>query len=221
MSEKQKETKTYCYNCENETNQAVLYYDVFIEGVEIVSRNDEGDQRESFWTPVGNIWSLSKCLGCEKVNFKHVVSSSLDKSNDKIFYFPRKYIRQIPPWFVKLPIKYLPIAHEVYAAVNERLNRLSMAGIRTLLDIFIVSKVGDAGSFKQKLEKLIALGVITKSKASILETAIDAGSATVHRGFSPDQETIFQVLDIVENLLHSEIVDRDADQIKQKIPRRK
>lgn len=45
--------------------------------------------------------------------------------------------------------------------------------------------------------------------------------AAAHRGYKPDQETLFQILDIVENLLQSEIVDRAADEIKQKTPPRK
>ena len=118
-------------------------------------------------------------------------------------------------------MKYVGILQEIYISVNEKLFTLSLTGIRTLLDIYIVDKIGDVGTFKQKLDKLVAEGIITSSKAKVLEAAIDAGNASAHRGYRPDQETLFQILDIMENLLHSEIVDRSVNKIKQSTPRRR
>jgi hypothetical protein len=146
---------------------------------------------------------------------------SPDRNTDRTFYFPRKPIREIPNWIMKLPAKYLDILQEVYFSVNEGLLILPLNGIRTLLDVYIVSKVGDIGSFDKKLEKLVKDGFITSSKAKVLNTAIDAGNASTHRGYRPDKETLFQILDIVENLLHSEIVDRHETLIKKKTPPRK
>jgi len=212
--------KTYCCKCESETNQKVLFDDMELGPQEIVGRNEQGDESQSVWIVVAHIWTLSKCLGCDKINLKHILRSSPDKEYDKIFYLPRKPIREVPSWVMKLPIKYLEILREVYSSVNEELYILSLTGIRTVLDIFIVSKIGDVGSFKEKIEKLVKNGVITASKANVLEVAIDAGNASAHRGYKPDKETLFQIFDIVENLLHSEIVDRPIDQIKQKTPPR-
>lgn len=213
--------KVLCYNCDNETNQELLLDEFELNPQEIIQRNDEGDESTSMWMLVGGIWMVSKCLGCEKINFKHISRSSPDKSEDKIFYFPRKSIRKTPHWVSKLPIKYLEILHEIYVTVNEELHILSLTGIRTLLDIFIVSKIGDVGTFKQKVTKLVDAGIITSNKATVLETLIEAGNASAHRGYKPDKETLFQILDIVENLLQSEIVDRSLNDIKGKIPSRK
>lgn len=89
-----------------------------------------------------------------------------------------------------------------------------------MLDTFIVSKVGDSGTFKQKLDKLVAEKFISVSKVKVLEAAIEAGNASAHRGYRPDEETLFQILDIVDNLMQSEIVDRAAKNIMEKTPRR-
>lgn len=213
--------KTHCFNCDKETNQDILFKDHEIGPREIVWRNEQGDESQSVWEVVANLWSLSKCRGCEKINFKHVLRNSPDRETDQVFYFPRKPIRQVPSWIIKLPMNYVEILQEVYVSINERLFILSLTGIRTLLDIFIVNKIGDKGTFKQKLNKLVTDGIITAAKATVLETAIDAGNASAHRGYKPDHDTLFQILDIVENLLQSEIVDRNAIQIKQKIPPRK
>lgn len=214
-------TKTHCYNCDIETNQEVLFSDREIGSQEIVWRNEEGDDSQSAWVVVASIWNVTKCLGCEKINFKHISRNSPDRKTDQIFNFPRKPIRQVPNWIVKLPMKYVEILQEVYVSVNEQLFILSLTGIRTLLDIYIVSKIGDAGTFKTKLNKLVSEGIITNSKASVLEVAIDAGNASAHRGYKPDKETLFQILDIVENLLESEILDRQIEKIKENTPKRK
>lgn len=216
-----KETiKTHCFNCDRETNQDVLFKELELEPKEIVWRNEEGDQSESAWIVAGNIWNLSKCRGCEKINFKHIFRQGPERETDRVFHFPRKPIRQTPKWIIKLPMQYVEVLNEVYVSLNERLFILSLTGIRTLLDIYIVNKIGDAGTFKQKLNKLVNAGIITSTKATVIEAAIEAGNAAAHRGYKPDKETLFLVLDIVENLLQSEIVDRNAVQIKKNTPKR-
>lgn len=212
--------KTYCYSCERETNQETLFYDSELGPQEIIGRNDEGDDSQSMWTVVANIFTLSKCLGCDKINFKNIIRSSPNRETDNVFHFPKKVVRSMPNWTIKLPIKYFELIQEIYSSINQGSYILSLIGIRTLLDVYIVKNVGDIGSFKQKLNQLVANGILTKKKVSALETAIDAGNASAHRGYKPDKETLFQILDIVENLLHSEIVDRPIDQIKQKTPQR-
>lgn len=212
--------KTHCYNCEDETNQTKLFEDQKLGPREVVWRNEEGDDSQSMWEVVMEVWTVSRCLGCEKLNFKHRTVNGPIRENDQIFFFPRKPIRKPPQWIVKLPMRYAVVFQEVYIALNEGLFMLTLTGIRTLLDVFIVSKIGDAGTFKQKLTKLVEYGVITATKATVLGTAIDAGNASAHRAYRPEKETVFQVLDIVEHLLHSEIVDRHADLIKKNTPPR-
>ena len=212
--------KTHCYNCDKETNQDVLFYDMEIGPQEIVIRNEQGDERQSVWAVVANIWNLTKCRGCEKINFKHILRDG-DRNNDKVFEFPIKAVRIPPNWIVKLPIKYVEILQEIYSSINTKSFILSLTGIRILLDIYIINKIGDAGTFKEKIKKLVSEGIITSSKASVLEITIDAGNAAAHRGYKPDMESLFQILDIVENLLESEIVDRPINQIKQNTPSRK
>lgn len=221
-AEKNKMIKTHCYNCNYGTNQDILFDDIEIGPREIVLRNDEGDKIDSVWEVVGNLWCLSKCRGCEKINFKHILRTIPPfEKTDEISYFPKKPIRSVPKWVINLPIEYMDILREVYIAINEHLFTLALTGIRTLLDIYIVDKIGDKGTFKQKLTKLVSDNIITSSKAQVLEAAIDAGNASAHRGYKPEEKTLFQVLSIVENLLESEIVDRSLNEIKQKTPQRK
>lgn len=222
MNKKDNIIKTHCYNCNNETNQDVLYKDIEIVPRGITLRNDIGDNINEIWEVIGYLWSLTKCKGCDKINFKHIIRSIPPfEETDETFYFPKKAIRDLPSWVKNIPIEYIDILKEVYIAINEKLFTLALTGTRTLLDIYIVEKIGDTGNFKQKLNKLVEKNIITASKAIVLETTIDAGNASTHRGYKPEKKTLFQILDIVENLLESEIVDRAASQIKEKTPKRK
>ncbi len=87
--------------------------------------------------------------------------------------------------------------------------------------MFIIEKIGDQGTFQQKLNVLVKKGIITRSKANTLKAAIDAGNAAAHRGYKPDQKILFKIADIVDNLLHSEIVDRNVDIINGSTPKRR
>lgn len=111
--------------------------------------------------------------------------------------------------------------NEIYQAIDYDLYTLALIGTRTLLDQFITDKIGDIGTFKQKINALQQNNFITQNKIQVIEVALDAGNAAAHRGYTPDKKTLFQVLDIVENLLHSELVDRPINDIRTKIPNKR
>jgi hypothetical protein len=181
------------------------------------------------WVVEAIIWHLTKCLGCEKINLKISVKhlgneDPLEqlKKNTSVseFYFPKKYIRKPPDWIARLPIKYVELFGETYSAINNNLFRLSLMGSRTIIETFILDKIGDIGTFKQKLDKLEADGFIAKNNKEILYAALDAGNAAAHRGFKPDDELLNHVMDIIENLVQTIILNRTIDKLKSSIPQR-
>ena len=218
--EKSKLQRTHCWYCQKETNHRVLLDEFEMISEELIWHTEDGEESKSAWAPIGSLWLVSKCLGCDKITFKHIYRATPNRDFDQIFYFPKKIVRDYPRWTVKLPHKYSQVFYETYLSIQEGLYILSLTGIRILLDLFIVSKIGDVGTFKQKMDRLVQDGIITASKAKVLRTAIDAANASAHRGYRPDKETLFQILDIVENLLQSEIVDRPIDKIRRKTPSR-
>ncbi len=87
--------------------------------------------------------------------------------------------------------------------------------------MLIVEKVGDVGSFKQKLDTLAANGFIGKTQVDVLYAALDAGNAAAHRGHKPRFEEVNAVMDIVENLLNAVYVLPDmAKSLKKTTPAR-
>ena len=70
----------------------------------------------------------------------------------------------------------------------------------------MVEKIGDVGSFKSKVEQLCSTGMIDKVEKDMLLAVIDAGSASAHRSYSPDSETMNHMMDILEEVFYKLIV---------------
>jgi hypothetical protein len=96
-----------------------------------------------------------------------------------------------------------------------------MMGARALLDMVIVEKVGDVGTFADKLKKLESEKYISGKNREVLAAALDIGSAAAHRGHAAKNSQIDAVMDIVENLLQAVYVLPDmAAELKRSTPPR-
>jgi hypothetical protein len=118
-------------------------------------------------------------------------------------YFPPPVSRHPPTWLWKCPGDLKAVMTEVYRSLDANNLRLPMMGARTLIDLLMLDKVGDAGTFGEKLKKLENLGVISSQNRIVLEAALHVGSAAAHRGHSPSSDEVNDVMDIVENVLHA------------------
>jgi hypothetical protein len=110
---------------------------------------------------------------------------------------------------------------EVYHSLDANNLSLPMMGARTLLDMLIVEKVGDVGTFKQKLRKLQDAGFVGAKSVEVLEAALDVGNAAAHRGHAPKGTEVNAVMDIVENLIHAVyVLPGMAQRLKDTTPQR-
>ncbi|HAV54322.1 MAG TPA: hypothetical protein DCX41_05235 [Aequorivita sp.] len=126
MSEER--VKTYCGNCAKETYQGIEYRNEEVEALEILAKDDEKHKTESMWIPGFAFWQVSKCLGCEKLTFMHVLKTSHDPAMDIVSYFPKYHLRPVPEWYRELPIRYLEILKEVYTSIHHGSFILSLMG---------------------------------------------------------------------------------------------
>ena len=85
----------------------------------------------------------------------------------------------------------------------------------------MVKKVGDLGSFESKLKALEAAGRLSARQTKLLEAALDAGSAAAHRGHLPTVGDLGAVMDIVENLVHLDVLDPAAEKLRRTTPEAK
>lgn len=124
-------------------------------------------------------------------------------------YLPPVPVRTKPEWFGRLPQGYQSILAEVYQAIDNSLFFLASTGTRTAVDQLIVEKIGDAGSFEHKISTLVERNIIDSGQGEMLLALIDAGSASAHRSYKPDTETIHHMMDILEAIFHSLLVEPD------------
>ncbi|OEZ62097.1 DUF4145 domain-containing protein [Duganella sp. HH105] len=138
-------------------------------------------------------------------------------------------VQQTNEFAVGLPVRLknaLPeiqanLLSEVYLAINHKLLTLASMGLRAMIDMVCVEQVGDKGNFREKLTALHKLEIISNRQLGVLLTVIDAGNASAHRGFTPDESDIDTVLDVVEHLLSSVYVHpKGAAELAKNTPTR-
>jgi hypothetical protein len=136
-------------------------------------------------------------------------------------YFPPPVARLKPNWFDALPRDLRKLLSEIYRSLDADTRALPMMGARAVLDRVIVDTIGDVGSFEQKLKKLEEERHINAKGREILDAALDAGNAAIHRGHAPTVKDVHSVMDIVEHLLHSTyVLESVAEEIKRNTPPR-
>ena len=121
------------------------------------------------------------------------------------------------------------LVEEVYQSIDYSLLCVASTGIRTVIDRIITDKIGDRGNFNDKVNKLVRDGLIDSDEEEPLRVLIDSGSASAHRGFSPDELIINHMIDIMENIIYKiniTPIDRNnlkknAELLRDKIPKRK
>jgi Domain of unknown function (DUF4145) len=125
---------------------------------------------------------------------------------DDVRYFPPAKVRDLPTWRFKLPVEMRGLLEEIYRSLDVENLRLPMMGARTLVDMMIVEKIGDVGTFKQKLKELEEKGYVSASNREVLYAALEVGHAAVHRGHKATKSEVQDVMDIVESMLQAVFV---------------
>lgn len=211
--------KLFCHLCKGTTKQKFLFEQVELtEPKEVVFFDEKGVRKKSGWMIDGRVWKISQCLGCEKLNLNVFIRQSPFDYDQLIHHFPSKDFRPFPMWITYLNKDYTEIVSEIYSSLNIGNKRLPIMGARTLLDMFILDKIGDVGSFKAKLKKLVDEKYITDTSRELLEVALEYGNATIHRGYQPNENEIHDILDIIENLLYTEALKLKTEKTKKNIP---
>lgn len=212
MTNANKPIRAFCNKCQGGTNHSLLY--------EHREKADEPDGDDDFVRSLEISWELLKCCGCDDIKLRHSFQY-LDSSHPRECYYPPIEKRRIPYWSDKLPEELKELQQEVYSAINVDNRRLAAMGARTLIDMAICEKVGDPGTFKDKLDAMEREKYLNYTQRGILETALDAGSAASHRGHNPTPNDIDKVMEIVENLLGQLFyLPKLEEELKQTVPRR-
>lgn len=150
------------------------------------------------------LYEVMECQKCKTLTFcinTMIHPGSGDSYPYKTEYFPPRPVREKPKWLNKLGPQFKKLLQEVYPAIDNSLHCVASTGIRTVLDRMMSDVVGDEGDFRAKASKLEKTGHIDSDEKDMLLDVIDAGSASAHRGFSPNKSTVYHMLDITEAVL--------------------
>ena len=218
MSEEPKIVRANCNKCGHETK-----HDVVTERTHRYSEMvDPYHGIEVSWSKT---YSMLECRGCEEISLRRTEWCSENDpmdGQDPGVYFPPRVSRRKPAWVDRLdvPREYAELLDEIYVALHADSRRLAMMGARALIDIAIRRSVGDQGNFGGGLASLVEKQLISERNREIIEAAVDVGHASAHRGHKPSSNDVNVVIDIVENLVHNELLAEPAQALKSTTPQR-
>jgi hypothetical protein len=203
--------RIHCNDCRQKTRHELLCKNEYTE-------TEDLDGFPSIeWTITHEAF---QCCGCGMAVLRRTMVSGIDDF-DSIQYFPPVVSRHPPSWRHKCPPDMWDVIDEVYRSLDANNRSLPIMGARTLIDLLMVDKVGDVGTFTEKLKKLEGLGVISSRNREVLAVALDVGNAAAHRGHVPKTDEVNAVMDIVENLLHAVyVLPKMAEDLKKTTPLR-
>jgi uncharacterized protein DUF4145 len=148
---------------------------------------------------------------------------------EEISYYPSRIARRTPDWindrevlFYLLEVPVIPLMQEVYRAVYNESRRLAAMSIRASLEILMIDKVGDQGSFKANVDALQQEGYLSVRQSLTLASILEAGHATIHRGWVPTHKDITTLLDITESIIETVYLHEwRARDLEKNIPKRR
>jgi Domain of unknown function (DUF4145) len=181
---------------------------------------------ESFDTRGIDTYDMLSCSGCREIKLRH---TALGDGDTRVAYYPPATFRPEPRWMEKLWLTLPPgqeqvhdLLKQVYVALQNGLLSLAAMGIRAVVETVMVQTCGDCGSFAKNLKNFEELGFVSRLQRIQIESVLEIGHATIHRGFAPSAEELAALLDITEQLLqviylHSE----HAALLQKRVSRRK
>lgn len=219
--------KAYCAACEGERNCEVAGH-----------KSEGGDDDHYCWH---RDWYLLACRGCDNIFAQSISTNSEDLSYDygngeeirehveTIRMWPPRSRRRTPDWYpygLRPNLATLPITsamRELYGALDNDLNVFAGIGLRTVFDV-AAEKLGISSdlTFEEKLDALTKANLVTDADREHLAVLVDAGSASAHRGWKPDNAELDTLVEILEGFISKTFVEpHRAKQTADKIAKLK
>jgi hypothetical protein len=153
-------------------------------------------------------YRLARCDGCDHIGL--FTELSINGSEPEKEQWPPKVSRRVPRWMFDLffsesvdnPVK-RELLSEIYRALKVHCSRLTVMGVRALLEHIMIECVGDKGSFGANMKAFEDAGFISRLQRDALRPVVETGHASTHRGFKPTEKDIDGMLDVLENVVES------------------
>ncbi len=202
-------TKAHCDRCGGDTNHEVLSFNA-------------SENPEYFFST----FSLLKCLGCGEISLEEHVSATREQRDGILeIRYPPRVTRKMPGWWCSkhvIPKTVAQLMLEVHLALRNHSTRLAAMGIRAVLEAVMIDKVSDRGNFKSTLDAFQAAGYIGVRHRNVVEVALEAGHASMHRAWQPNDKELNALMDIAESVIESVYLhEGQAAKLEESVPRRK
>ena len=92
-----------------------------------------------------------------------------------------------PEWFNALDQVKTDLLNEIDISLQHGLHALPTMGLRALIDLVVVDKIGDIGSFTEKTKVLCREGFISTKQRDLIDKVLEAGNAASHRAYLPEK----------------------------------
>lgn len=211
----QRRILSHCNECSRETQHLVIAK---------VSRRRSSDD-DHYSVEWGSNWELLQCCGCEEASLTRINWFSEEdpfERREKFFYPPR-VSRRKPEWLTEHPElnDYMALFDEVYTALHADSRRLAMMGARAVIDLAVARMLGEPpGNFTKGMNELVNAMRMTQEERELIDAAFDAGSAAMHRGHQPEIDDVNTAIDIVERVVHAEVLKKKAKALADATPKR-
>ena len=163
-----------------------------------------------------------QCKTCHTVSLRHSQRFK-GAAVSLISFYPSEKSRWWPEWALigKEREEFHGLLAEVYSANEERLHRLTLMGLRSVIELILISRVGDykGDDITKKLVRFKEKGYVSSLQFDQLREIYNAGSAAIHRGFDPEEFEVGKAFDMVERILGSIFMhEGDIETLSARIP---
>ena len=160
------------------------------------------------------VYQLAQCNGCEAITL-HTKWHNSGQPEPIEEQWPPKISRSQPKWMMEFfwigvgenSFKQ-DFIREIYSALKAGNCRLCVLGVRALLEQVMLENIVDQGSFPANLNLFESSGFISRIQREALQPVIEAGHASMHRGFKASESEINGILDVLENVMESIYVSK-------------
>lgn len=217
----------YCNKCGQETSHRIVlsntddWSEVIATYEDIVDITIDGSDVREFL----------KCCGCQESVFLHTsyFSEHVDFTGRPIpcvRRFPAKQERKFPEWvesgrYVSRDHFLNRLLREVYTSISHDLYGVAAMGVRSVIELMMVERVGDRGAISKNIATFESEGYIGPKQRKVLADTVDFGSAAVHRDFAPSKLEVLLALDIAETIAKQTYVhSEEASELGRRTPKR-
>ena len=209
----------HCNTCGGQRNHAVLTEHVHNWKEEVDFDDEDG---RPLYIYGKDVYVLLRCCGCDSVSLKHE-SFNEDDEHSTIQAYPPRQFRKKPSWFYEDALaEFIPrLLKEIYGSLYSEHRAVSAMGIRALLELIMIEKVGDKGSFTKNVDTFEREGFISPLERELLEPVLEFAHAAMHRNHAPKMNELITALDVTESLIHTlYILPAKAQSLGEAVPKR-